>query len=130
MADRATLLDLDRRLAEATGPDSKLDALLACAFPADPDVGSRPSLHWPGKVITRYGTWRAPAYTASVDVASVIVERALPGQTVGSLLPVAEAATPALALLRALIAALLSQTEQVATSDPVPALDADDEDFE
>lgn len=96
----------------------------------------------------------APDYTSSLDAAVSLVERMLPGwwylirTAVPSNPSGARAmatirspsdwpafrnwhASPALALLRALIAALLAQTEPVATSDPVPAIDADDlEDFE
>lgn len=80
--DLSALLE---RVRQATGPDRELDRDIEVALPLDSGIAHshRPSAA-PGKVTCRYnsgstGTYKAPRYTASVDVDLALVERVLPG---------------------------------------------------
>lgn len=158
MADRAQLLALQEMLRVVKGPDRELDAQLARAFdlPACEPPDCHPALF--EQIINRVAATgvRDPDvrdYTASIDAALALVERMLPEWewhlTPGYAAVVnpvnrarsdepwnedhevheGRAPTVPLAILSALIAALLSQTEPVATADPV-GFDPDDEDHE
>jgi len=84
MADLATLRDLRDRLANATGPDRELDALIECVLPdkwcVEPTMTERP-----GFVVSSYriggrrSRWKAPATTTSIDAAVALCSRVLPG---------------------------------------------------
>lgn len=77
MSEAATL---SQRLAEATGASRELDALIVEALNLAPDGSFRmhglPDLAMWGT--GPYTSWTAPAYTASLDAALSLVERALP----------------------------------------------------
>lgn len=107
----AGLADLKRRVEEARGPDTNLDVALWCLDPTDPEEESA-----------------IPSYTASLDAAVTLVERAAPGWTwrvdgghgsrPGSDLWLrpneyydGTGATPALAVLSGLLAVLLANPE-------------------
>ena len=111
MTDRQSLKDLERRLAEAKGPNFELERLIA-------EVVDRES-----------ALYRPPNYTASLDAAVSLVERVLPGCTVdltiGALSDAQvmdadaaihgnaeDAPTPALALCLACVRALIAQGEK------------------
>ncbi|MGV6875873.1 hypothetical protein ACUSIJ_24710 [Pseudochelatococcus sp. B33] len=92
--DLPTLRDLLVRVETADGPDRELDAKIQIAF--IPDYGSRVELS-PAKFVRFEDVWRrnraqhlnhannvadwwnCPKYSASIDAAVALIERALPG---------------------------------------------------
>lgn len=78
MADLATLYDLRDRLANATGPDRELDALIAVAL-----LGWKKFDPAPGWFTTPEGGFfsSAPVVIGSVDATLVLFKRALPYDT-------------------------------------------------
>lgn len=79
-----TLID---RLSKLDGPDREVDALIECEACDEYSFGHRLGKN-KGSVIAYFnrsngdighGTYKAPAYTASVDAAIALAERVLPG---------------------------------------------------
>lgn len=141
----ASLSDLLARVEAATGPDRELDDSLALASGwhppgVDPRLFSNPDTH-------RLYAHHAPAFTASLDAALALCERVLPGWRwtldsesnregvprgkPGASVYIdqydpdapfhsAEAPTPALALLAAMLKALDAQAKDGAARSPQP----------
>lgn len=92
-----TLAELLERVEKATGPDRELDALIAIATKWKPlgdiqhwihdwqhgfCIGEAEGFVYLDKAPTPDTKWRAPSYTASIDVVLALVERVLPEWTV------------------------------------------------
>lgn len=136
MADINKLRSLAHRLEKVTGPDREIDTDIAIMFKAIPkgflicNEGDAFQRYIAQHDIVEF--WQAPAYTASIDAAVSLVERIAPEYcwTVDSNGGLCSAklfhdgdegedgwwdigwhvgATPALAILRALVAALIAQ---------------------
>lgn len=117
------LKDLERRLAEATGPSRELDALIALAID-DAGNGFLPAPNAPGCVIDRAGRVSGPIpishYTSSTDSAVSLASRVLPGWSIdlsivpdgicsASMYGKSDAPAPALALCTAIVRALMQK---------------------
>lgn len=132
MTDRETLVGLRAKVAALSGPDREVDGSIALALGLAPAGSFRLQVIGDGGDFGTgpYDIWKSPSYTASIDAAVALIERLLPVWRglldIGDWAPSggymarlegadghasAEGATPALALLLALLDALIERAQ-------------------